>query len=247
MSAPVYELLKRPDELHVVEHAHLHPRFVEDSVRIALEELLDSNPALDDDDFVLSRQVNLETIHDHDVVAERWGTVGEIRGELDGDAPPARQTTLEAWLRRLTKRARTAVAFVIGTVQSPPGRSRPARTGEPPCLRRGRARRKAGRTWRTRTQRAEGAPAAPPTRPFPATETTSRNRSGAKSAVTDCAALELQAQGRAGAARPTSGRSADPRPGAVEDTALPGSQSVAQRPRSRGRARRSPRIRRLRP
>ena len=98
MSAPVYELLKRPDELHVVEHAHLHPRFVEDSVRIALKELLDSNPALDDDDFVLSRQVNLETIHDHDVVAERWGTVGEIRGELTGDAPPARQTTLEAWL-----------------------------------------------------------------------------------------------------------------------------------------------------
>ena len=37
MSAPVYELLKRPDELHVVEHAHRHPRFVEDSVRIALK------------------------------------------------------------------------------------------------------------------------------------------------------------------------------------------------------------------
>jgi GTP cyclohydrolase IV len=30
MSAPVYELLKRPDELFVVEHAHLQPRFVED-------------------------------------------------------------------------------------------------------------------------------------------------------------------------------------------------------------------------
>ena len=33
MSSPVYELLKRPDELFVVEHAHLQPRFVEDSVR----------------------------------------------------------------------------------------------------------------------------------------------------------------------------------------------------------------------
>ena len=98
MSAPVYELLKRPDELHVVEHAHLRPRFVEDSVRIALKELLDAEPQLDDGDFVLSRQVNLETIHDHDVVAERWGTVGEIRGELDGGPPPARQTSLEAWL-----------------------------------------------------------------------------------------------------------------------------------------------------
>ena len=38
MSSPIYELLKRPDELFVVEHAHLQPRFVEDSVRVALGE-----------------------------------------------------------------------------------------------------------------------------------------------------------------------------------------------------------------
>jgi len=99
MSAPVYELLKRPDELFVVEHAHLQPRFVEDSVRVAIRELLESKPALDDADFILSRQVNLETIHDHDVVAERWGTVAEIRHELAGGEPSARQTTLEDWLR----------------------------------------------------------------------------------------------------------------------------------------------------
>ena len=86
MSAPVFELLKRPDELFVVEHAHLQPRFVEDSVRVALKSLLDEVPGLADDDFVLSRQVNLETIHDHDVLAERWGTVGELRGEIAGDA-----------------------------------------------------------------------------------------------------------------------------------------------------------------
>jgi GTP cyclohydrolase-4 len=98
MSAPVFELLKRPDELYVVEHAHLQPRFVEDSVRVALKEIIKGTPDLADDDFVLSRQVNLETIHDHDVVAERWGTVGELRGELAGGAPVERQTTLEAWL-----------------------------------------------------------------------------------------------------------------------------------------------------
>ena len=98
MSAPVYELLKRPDELFVVEHAHLQPRFVEDSVRIAIKDLLDVQPELDDGDFVLSRQVNLETIHDHDVVAERFGTVGELRGELAGGSPAPRQTPLEAWL-----------------------------------------------------------------------------------------------------------------------------------------------------
>ena len=100
MSAPVFELLKRPDELFVVEHAHLRPRFVEDSVRIAIAELLVVEPSLDDDDFVLSRQVNLETIHDHDVVAERWGTVGELRAELAGGTPAPRQTSLEDWLSR---------------------------------------------------------------------------------------------------------------------------------------------------
>ena len=98
MSSPIYELLKRPDELFVVEHAHLQPRFVEDSVRVALKETLESYPDLGDADFVQSRQVNLETIHTHDVVAERYGTVGELRGELDRGERPARHTNLQAWL-----------------------------------------------------------------------------------------------------------------------------------------------------
>ena len=87
MSSPVYELLKRPDELFVVEHAHLQPRFVEDSVRLALAGALERYPELDDGDFLLSRQVNLETIHDHDVLAERYGTAGELRGELETGTP----------------------------------------------------------------------------------------------------------------------------------------------------------------
>ena len=100
MSAPIYDLLKRPDELFVVEHAHLQPRFVEDSVRHALRDALDTLPQLDDDDFLLSKQVNFETIHVHDVVAERFGTVGELRGELATGEPSPRQTTLAAWLSR---------------------------------------------------------------------------------------------------------------------------------------------------
>jgi GTP cyclohydrolase-4 len=97
MSAPVYELLKRPDELFVVEHAHLQPRFVEDSVRLALQGTLDAYPALDDADFLFARQVNLETIHTHDVEAERYGTVGELRAELAGKEAP-RHTDLREWL-----------------------------------------------------------------------------------------------------------------------------------------------------
>ncbi len=100
MSSPVYELLKRPDERFIVEHAHLQPRFVEDSVRIALKETLDAYPGLSDEDFLFSRQVNLETIHSHDVLAEREATVGELRAELEGDEPATRHTALADWLSR---------------------------------------------------------------------------------------------------------------------------------------------------
>jgi GTP cyclohydrolase I/GTP cyclohydrolase-4 len=98
MSSPIYEVLKRPDELFVVEHAHLQPRFVEDSVRISLQSTLEHYPDLKDEDFVLARQLNFETIHSHDVLAERYGTVGELRGELDDGEPAARHTELRAWL-----------------------------------------------------------------------------------------------------------------------------------------------------
>ncbi len=98
MSSPVYELLKRPDELFVVEHAHLQPRFVEDSVRFALKGILDVYPELEDGDFLHSRQLNMETIHNHDVVAERFGTVGEVRAELERGERLSRHTELREWL-----------------------------------------------------------------------------------------------------------------------------------------------------
>jgi GTP cyclohydrolase IV len=100
MSSPVYELLKRPDELFVVEHAHLQPRFVEDSVRLALKGVLERYPSLEDGDFLFSRQVNLETIHAHDVLAERHGSVGELRAELESGEPQPRHTDLASWLAR---------------------------------------------------------------------------------------------------------------------------------------------------
>ncbi|HSO02800.1 MAG TPA: GTP cyclohydrolase MptA [Gaiellaceae bacterium] len=99
MSAPIYELLKRPDELFVVEHAHLQPRFVEDSVRLSLKGALDTLPELADGDFLFARQVNFETIHAHDVLAEREGTVGELRAELAAGTPGGRHTSLADWLR----------------------------------------------------------------------------------------------------------------------------------------------------
>ena len=98
MSSPIYELLKRPDELFVVEHAHLAPRFVEDSVRLMVKRALEAYDELDDEDFVLARQVNFETIHNHDVLAERFGSVGEIRRELESGRHSRRHTELREWL-----------------------------------------------------------------------------------------------------------------------------------------------------
>ncbi|MDQ2983365.1 MAG: GTP cyclohydrolase MptA [Actinomycetota bacterium] len=99
MSSPIYALLKRPDELYIVEQAHAHARFVEDSVRLALKAALDSYQELDDSDFLFSRQINFETIHDHDVIAERFGTAGELRAELaNGGRSLGRHTELREWL-----------------------------------------------------------------------------------------------------------------------------------------------------
>ena len=98
MSSPILALLKRPDELFVVEHAHLTPRFVEDSVRLMVKSALERYPDLADDDFVSARQVNFETIHNHEVLAQRCGTAGEIRAELATGAQPPTGSDLRAWL-----------------------------------------------------------------------------------------------------------------------------------------------------
>ena len=101
MSSETYAVLKRPDELFVIDKGHRRPRFVEDVVREMLYGLADSFPDLPDDSFVLARQENLESIHKHNALAERYGTLGEIRRELRGEGPgDATHTSLEEWLRR---------------------------------------------------------------------------------------------------------------------------------------------------
>jgi GTP cyclohydrolase-4 len=99
MSSENYDLLKRPDELFVVAKAHRRPRFVEDAVREMILGLIELYPDLPDDAFVLARQTNMESIHKHDVYAERSGTLGELRRELAGLDYVTPHTTLDAWLR----------------------------------------------------------------------------------------------------------------------------------------------------
>jgi GTP cyclohydrolase-4 len=98
MSSEIYELMKRADEVAVVERAHARPRFVEDCVREMLAGVVTRFPELDGASFVSARQENLETIHQHNVVAERHGLLSELRAEIDAGAPPFHQTTLDEWL-----------------------------------------------------------------------------------------------------------------------------------------------------
>ena len=100
MSSEIYELMKRPDELAVVAKAHSQPRFVEDCVREMVRQVVEDYPDLPDETFVMARQENLETIHRHNVVAERYGTLADLRAELaDSSAPHAgRHTTMREWL-----------------------------------------------------------------------------------------------------------------------------------------------------
>jgi GTP cyclohydrolase I/GTP cyclohydrolase-4 len=98
MSSEIYELMKRSDEAHVVEKAHRRPRFVEDCVREMIRGVVQQFPALDDRAFVSARQVNLETIHQHSVVAERFGTLGEVREELETGVALPLHTSRRAWL-----------------------------------------------------------------------------------------------------------------------------------------------------
>ena len=92
MSSEIYELMKRSDEAAVVEKAHRRPRFAEDCVREMIDGVVDAFPDLGDSSFVSARQENLETIHQHNVVAERHGVLGELRPEIRGGRAPRRRS-----------------------------------------------------------------------------------------------------------------------------------------------------------
>jgi GTP cyclohydrolase IV len=98
MSSEIYELMKRPDEVEVVEKAHRQPRFVEDCVREMVRMATERFANLGPDAFVSARQENLETIHKHNVVAERHGLMGELVHEIETGERAARQATMREWL-----------------------------------------------------------------------------------------------------------------------------------------------------
>ena len=98
MSSEIYELMKRSDEVEVVERAHLRPRFVEDCVREMIRMAIDRFGGLGDNALVSARQENLETIHKHSVVAERHGLLGELRREVESGERARHDVTRREWL-----------------------------------------------------------------------------------------------------------------------------------------------------
>jgi GTP cyclohydrolase I/GTP cyclohydrolase-4 len=98
MSSEIYELMKRSDEVAVVEKAHANPRFVEDCVREMIRSVAEAYPELAEGGFVLARQENLETIHRHNVVAERSGELSEILAEIEAGEHSRHHLTMREWL-----------------------------------------------------------------------------------------------------------------------------------------------------
>ncbi len=82
MSSRLYEVLKREDEVEVVYRAHLNPNFVEDTVRGILLRTAERFRNLPDSTVVYARSESIESIHQHNAVAERLATLGEIRREV---------------------------------------------------------------------------------------------------------------------------------------------------------------------
>ena len=98
MSSEIYELMKRNDELEVVEKAHRRPRFVEDCVREMIRMATEQFAGLGEGAFVSARQENLETIHKHNVVAERHGLLGDLRREVEFGEQVRHHVTKREWL-----------------------------------------------------------------------------------------------------------------------------------------------------
>jgi GTP cyclohydrolase I/GTP cyclohydrolase-4 len=98
MSSEIYELMKRADEVEVVEKAHMHPRFVEDCVREMVRMGIERFADFGDEAFLMARQENLETIHKHNVVAERYGLIRDLAAEVEAGERVAHHTTMREWL-----------------------------------------------------------------------------------------------------------------------------------------------------
>ena len=98
MSSEIFELMKRSDEVAVVERAHRRPRAVDDCVRAMITGVVERFADLPDAAFVSAAQESTETVRRHHLTAERDGLLGELRRELRTGEPVVPQTSMRRWL-----------------------------------------------------------------------------------------------------------------------------------------------------
>ncbi|OKY78360.1 MAG: Fe(2+)-dependent GTP cyclohydrolase MptA [Candidatus Methanohalarchaeum thermophilum] len=82
MSSEIFELLKREDEAYVTDKIHSNPVFVEDTVRKMILKSLQKFPNLPKDAVIEARQVNKESIHNHDVFAQKKEKVANLKKDF---------------------------------------------------------------------------------------------------------------------------------------------------------------------
>lgn len=83
MSTVNFELLKRADEQEVVKNAHLNPKFVEDCVRDMARRIAAAFGTLPDESVVTIKQINEESIHQHNAFAELTTSMAKLRSEIN--------------------------------------------------------------------------------------------------------------------------------------------------------------------
>lgn len=86
MSGQTYTILKRPAEASVVEAAHRRTMFTEDVVREVLLAVCKKYEDFPDDVGVFVQMISNESVHRHDVIAERITTLGEMKLEMGHNA-----------------------------------------------------------------------------------------------------------------------------------------------------------------
>ncbi|MHA1264718.1 MAG: GTP cyclohydrolase MptA [Candidatus Helarchaeota archaeon] len=82
MSGIVQDVLKRPDEGKLVRLAHLNPLFVEDSLRVMAEKVVETFTHLQPTNQVFLRVENMESVHVYNACAEKTSTLGGLQREF---------------------------------------------------------------------------------------------------------------------------------------------------------------------
>lgn len=83
MSGIVQDVLKRPDEGKLVRLAHLNPLFVEDSLRLMAQKVVEEFKNLADDSSIFLRVENMESVHVYNACAEKTTTIGILKKEFE--------------------------------------------------------------------------------------------------------------------------------------------------------------------